>query len=39
MEDRLHEAGRSAEQSSMEELEALWQRAKSEETKPAEKRA
>jgi MazG family protein len=39
MEERLHEAGQSAEQASTEELEALWQRAKSEERKPAEKRA
>ena len=38
MESRLHEAGRSADQASTEELEALWQRAKSEEAKPAEKR-
>ncbi len=28
MEDRLHESGRSAEQTPMEELESLWQRAK-----------
>lgn len=31
MEDRLHESGRSAEQASMEELEALWQQAKAQE--------
>ena len=34
MEERLHQAGRSADKASMEELEALWQRAKAEE-KPA----
>jgi nucleoside triphosphate diphosphatase len=28
MEERLHETGRSADQAPMEELEALWQRAK-----------
>jgi nucleoside triphosphate diphosphatase len=31
MEDRLHEAGRSADQASMDELESLWQRAKAHE--------
>jgi nucleoside triphosphate diphosphatase len=31
MEARLHESGRSAEQAPMEELESLWQQAKSEE--------
>lgn len=31
MEDRLQESGRTAEQASMEELEALWQQAKAEE--------
>ncbi|HLZ41282.1 MAG TPA: nucleoside triphosphate pyrophosphohydrolase [Candidatus Sulfotelmatobacter sp.] len=31
MEDRLHESGRSAEKASMEELESLWQQAKSQE--------
>lgn len=31
MEDRLHEGGRTADQSSMDELEALWQRAKAQE--------
>jgi nucleoside triphosphate diphosphatase len=37
MEDRLHESGRSAEQASMEELESLWQQAKSHERpEPAE---
>jgi len=39
MEDRLHEAGRSADQSSMEELESLWQQAKAEERRPGEKSA
>ena len=34
MEARLHESGRTAEQASMDELEALWQQAKCEE-KPA----
>jgi len=33
MEDRLRESGRSAEQASMEELESLWQQAKSHEGK------
>jgi ATP diphosphatase len=33
MEERLHESGRSADQASMEELEALWQRVKAEERK------
>jgi MazG family protein len=31
MEERLHESGRSADQASMEELEALWQKAKTHE--------
>jgi uncharacterized protein YabN with tetrapyrrole methylase and pyrophosphatase domain len=31
MEARLHESGRSADQSSMDELESLWQQAKREE--------
>jgi hypothetical protein len=31
MEARLHETGRSAEQTPMEELETLWQSAKAEE--------
>jgi MazG family protein len=31
MEDRLHESGRTADQASMDELEDLWQRAKSQE--------
>ena len=31
MEGRLHEAGRSAEHASMDELESLWQQAKAEE--------
>jgi MazG family protein len=31
MEDRLRETGRSAEQASMDELEALWQQAKAQE--------
>ena len=39
MEARLSEAGRSAEQASMEELEALWQRAKKEEKASAERTA
>jgi MazG family protein len=43
MEDRLHESGRSAEQTPMEELESLWQQAKVAERdapeKPAEKSA
>src|SRR5208283_1820893 len=39
MEDRLHESGRSADQASMEELEALWQRAKAEERDNSEKSA
>lgn len=33
MEDRLHEAGRTPEQASMEELESLWQQAKAQENK------
>ncbi len=39
MEDRLHESGRPADQASMEELEALWQRAKAEERDNSEKSA
>jgi ATP diphosphatase len=39
MEERLRESGRSAEQASMEELEALWQRAKREERDGPEKSA
>jgi len=35
MEDQLHESGRSADQASMEELEALWQRAKAQERRDA----
>jgi len=35
VEERLHEAGRSADQASMEELESLWQRAKAEEQRGA----
>jgi ATP diphosphatase len=31
MEERLHESGRTADQATLEELEALWQRAKAEE--------
>ena len=31
IEDRLHESGRTADQASMDELETLWQRAKSHE--------
>lgn len=31
MEERLHESGRTADQASMDELEGLWQRAKSQE--------
>jgi len=39
MEDRLHEAGRSADQAAMEELESLWQRAKAlEKGKPGEEK-
>jgi ATP diphosphatase len=39
MEDRLHEAGRSADQAAMEELESLWQRAKAlEKGKPSEEK-
>ena len=39
MEERLHESGRSADQASMEELEALWQQAKAHEKNSAEKTA
>ena len=39
MEDRLHENGRTADQASTEELESLWQRAKSQEKPSAEKTA
>lgn len=39
MEERLHESGRSTDQASMEELEALWQRAKAEERDNPEKTA
>ena len=39
MEERLHESGRSADQAGMEELESLWQRAKTEERTIGEKRA
>ena len=39
MEDRLHESGRTAEQASMEELETLWRRAKTQEKSSAEKTA
>jgi MazG family protein len=43
MEDRLHESGRSADQTPMEELESLWQQAKAAERdspdRPAEKSA
>jgi MazG family protein len=39
MEARLHEAGRSAEEASMEELESLWQQAKAEEKLSMEKPA
>jgi nucleoside triphosphate diphosphatase len=39
MEERLHQSGRSADQASMEELEALWQRAKAEERENPEKPA
>jgi ATP diphosphatase len=35
MEERLHEAGRTADQASMEELESLWQLAKGEERRSA----
>jgi uncharacterized protein YabN with tetrapyrrole methylase and pyrophosphatase domain len=31
MEERLHESGRSADETSMEELETLWRRAKDQE--------
>jgi ATP diphosphatase len=39
METRLHESGRTADQASMEELESLWQQAKAQERKAAEKTA
>ncbi|HVN17747.1 MAG TPA: nucleoside triphosphate pyrophosphohydrolase [Dongiaceae bacterium] len=39
MEARLHEAGRSAEDASMEELESLWQQAKEHEPEAGEKTA
>jgi ATP diphosphatase len=39
MEARLHESGRTAEQAPMEELESLWQQAKVQERKAAEKTA
>ena len=39
MEARLHEAGRSAYDASMEELESLWQRAKAHEKEVTEKSA
>ena len=39
MEARLNESGRSADQASMEELEALWQRAKRDEKESAERTA
>jgi len=39
MEDRLHAAGRSAEDAPMEELEALWQKAKNHEREAGEKSA
>ena len=39
MEARLHEAGRSADDASMEELESLWQRAKAHEKDVTEKSA
>jgi MazG family protein len=37
MEARLHESGRSADQASMEELESLWQQAKTDERQAEEK--
>jgi MazG family protein len=39
MEARLHEAGRSADQATTDELESLWQQAKQEERKSTEKPA
>src|SRR5579872_6189505 len=39
MEARLHESGRTAEQASMDELESLWQQAKTQERQAAEKSA
>lgn len=39
MEERLHEAGRSADEASMEELESLWQKAKAYERRGEEKSA
>ena len=37
MEARLHESGRSADQASMEEMESLWQQAKTDERQAEEK--
>ena len=39
MEDRLHESGRTADQTSMDELESLWQQAKALERNQSEKPA
>ena len=39
MEEQLHEAGRSADEASMEELESLWQKAKATEKKAAEEQS
>jgi MazG family protein len=39
MEARLHESGRTADRAPMEELESLWQQAKAQERKDAEKTA
>jgi MazG family protein len=39
MEDRLHEAGRTAEDASTQELESLWQRAKAHEREEGKKSA
>jgi hypothetical protein len=39
MEARLHEADRSPDEASMQELEALWQRAKAHEKDVTEKSA
>src|SRR5579862_4112162 len=39
MEDRLHESGRTVDQTSMEELESLWQQAKTQEKQASEKSA
>jgi ATP diphosphatase len=39
MEARLHESGRTVEQASMDELESLWQQAKTQERQAAEKSA